>query len=74
MSKKLTTKQETIDWYWPDFLDYCYEHNKTQHEFKEENFINPTVDNFWKWYISISGPFGVKKALKFYSRTEAEYV
>lgn len=74
MSKKLQSKQDVIEWYWIDYLNYCMVHNETEHEFKGIDFLKPTVDGFWSWYISDKGPLGVKKALRFYSKTEVEYV
>lgn len=67
---KLKSKSDVIEWYWPDYLDACL---KTR---KSDNIVlwqSPTLDGFWKWYIT-DGPLGLKRRGLFYSKTEVEYV
>lgn len=71
---KLKSKSDVIEWYWPDFLDYCLRSLKrVEPRIGYPTPVQPTIDNFWSWYIQ-DGPLGVKVAGKFYSKTEIEYV
>ena len=60
---KLKSKSGVIEWYWIDYLAYC----------QNAAITKPTEDGFWLWYITV-GPLGVKKELRFYSKTDVEYV
>jgi hypothetical protein len=71
---KLKTKSDVIEWYWIDYLAWCQENIESEFRSQFSAKTAPTVDNFWKWYISSEGPLGVKKALRFYSKTDVEYV
>ena len=55
---KLKTKQQVMDWYWIDYLDYCIRDRKGMFELKKDKYENPTVEGFWKWYMTV-GPLGV---------------
>lgn len=71
---KLKSKQDVVEWYWPDFLGYCLRVNEL--EKKHSGYpmpFDPTVDNFWKWYIT-DGPMGVKHRNQFYTKEDVEYV
>lgn len=69
---KLKSKSDVIEWYWPDYLVYCLQANKS------ENYVywrNPTEDGFWEWYITKDvGPLAIKEAGRWYTKTEVEYV
>lgn len=62
---KLNSKNAVIEWYWPDFLEFCmssfdsYNHFQDTRPSKSDygivKRVNPTVDNFWLWYITV-GP------------------
>lgn len=74
MSKILKSKSDVIEWYWPDFLNYCMKDRKHQREVNGwQCNVQPTEDNFWQWYIT-TGPLGVKEAGRYYSKEEIEYV
>ena len=78
MSKQLKSKSDVIEWYWPDFLNYCMEENDRPAKMRlsvvlAPSSIVPTVDSFWLWYIT-DGPLGVKHAGHFYSKEDIEYV
>lgn len=64
---KLKSKSDVIEWYWPDFLRYCMLS-------RDNGFpVNPTQDNFWKWYIN-DGPMGLKHQSLLYTKEDVEYV
>lgn len=71
---KLESKDDVLEWYWPDFLTYCLKDRKFQ---KDTNGwstnVAPTVDNFWQWYIT-KGPMGLKEAGHYYTKESVEYV
>lgn len=71
---KLKSKSDVIEWYWPDFLASCLrslEHIEPKLGYRTP--VNPTVDNFWRWYIE-DGPMGVKHRNLFYTKEDIEYV
>lgn len=70
---KLKSKSEVIEWYWPDFLEFCIKEIEAGKRDLAHTIIKPTADNFWYWYIK-EGPLGVKTAGRFYFKTEVEYV
>lgn len=73
---KLKSKSDVIEWYWPDFLNFCmkdHKYRKDQKVIWAPSPIHPTVDNFWLWYIS-DGPLGVKEAGRYYTKTEVVYI
>lgn len=63
---KLKSKSEVIEWYWIDYLAYCQVMRRSK---MKEIWKEPTEDGFWLWYITL-GPLGVKRELRFYSKTE----
>jgi len=69
---KLKSKSDVIEWYWPDYLKYCIRSQDSK--FNEAvNYIYPTVDGFWQWYIT-KGPMGVKNRHLYYTKEDVEYV
>jgi hypothetical protein len=64
---KLNNRNDVIERYWPDYLDYCMRSQDS--DFRR----NPTLDGFWKWYIT-QGPMGVKHANRYYNAENVEYV
>lgn len=72
---KLKSKSEVIEWYWPDFLNYCLEWNEANRRDSDNRLpdMKPTVDAFWQWYIT-SGPMGVKHRNLYYTKEDIEYV
>jgi hypothetical protein len=67
---KLNSKSDVMEWYWPDYLDYCLRSRKAEDIVA---YKSPTVDGFWLWYITY-GPLGLKNKGLFYTKTEVEYV
>lgn len=74
MSKALSSKKDVIEWYWPDFLEYCIKSRKhVEPKIGYPIPVQPTIDSFWRWYIE-DGPLGVKDAGRWYQKTDVEYV
>lgn len=71
---KLKSKQDVIEWYWPDFLGYVLAQRKYAAKYDLSARVPElTLPEFWKWYIT-DGPLGVKDAGRFYSKDDIEYV
>lgn len=70
---KLNSKKDVIEWYWPDFLQYCMRTRKDVNIQLGRFAVDPTIDNFWKWYITV-GPMGVKNDCRHYLKESIEYV
>lgn len=72
---KLKSKQDVVEWYWPDFLGHCIRMNtpRAGEQFTTNPKELPTIDNFWIWYITV-GPMGVKHRNLYYTKEEIEYV
>lgn len=80
---KLKSKSDVIEWYWPDFLNFCMTDTandgadswpaKSSYGSGVVRRALPTIDNFWLWYIT-DGPLGVKHAGRYYTKDEVEYV
>lgn len=80
---KFKSKSEVVEWYWPDFLNFCMADSDNNNSFQDVriskgsyslvNRVNPTVDNFWLWYVT-DGPMGVKHAGRFYTKESIEYI
>jgi hypothetical protein len=67
---KLKSKSDVIEWYWPDYLEFCMRSQEREHiELRKQ----PTVDGFWQWYIT-KGPLGTKHRNLFYHKEDVEYV
>jgi hypothetical protein len=74
MSKTLDSKTAVVEWYWPDFLNYCIKDRRFQKETNSEKQATlPTIDNFWVWYIT-KGPMGLKEDGHYYTKDSIEYV
>ena len=71
---KLKSKSDVIEWYWIDFLNYVQGKKEYAQKYNIASHVpQPTIAEFWKWYIG-DGPLGVKKAGRWYTKTEVEYV
>lgn len=72
---KLKSKSDVVEWYWPDFLDYCMrtQSSNSNHGYQYPLITEPTVDNFWCWYIT-GGPLGLKHRGLFYTKEDVQYV
>jgi hypothetical protein len=67
---KLKSKSDVVEWYWPDYLDFCMRSQDSEYK---EFHTSPTIDGFWQWYIT-KGPMGVKHRNLYYTKEEVEYV
>ena len=69
---KLKSKQDVIEWYWPDFLVFCV---RSIELYKKDigQKVAPTETNFWDWYITY-GPMGLKHKSLFYTKEDVEYI
>lgn len=72
---KLQSKYDVIEWYWPDFLEYCMriQSSNSTSGYQYPPIQEPTEDNFWLWYIT-HGPLGLKYRGLFYTKEDVKYV
>lgn len=72
---KLNSKESVIEWYWPDFLNYCIKDRKFHKETNSwtDIYTKPTIDNFWQWYIT-EGPLGLRENGHYYTKENIEYI
>lgn len=67
---KLKSREDVIEWYWPDYLDMCMRSLDSKNPMY---WKIPTTKGFWNWYIT-DGPMGEKHRNLFYTKENVEYV